>query len=119
MLIGPLRSIFCFEGGPFDWPVASYRYFSRSEAGGGVLLDIGTHCLDLLIWWFGMPSDITYVDDSMGGIEANCFLVLQYADFEARIRLSRDWGQPNLYRLEGDHGSISWTVNDAHCFRVD
>jgi predicted dehydrogenase len=112
-LIGRLCSVSCFEGGPFDWPVASPRYFSRVEAGGGILLDLGTHCLDLLTWWFGPPNAISYVDDAMGGIEANCLLLLQYDEFEARIRLSRDWGQPNIYCLEGECGSISWTVNDT------
>ena len=110
--IGRLRSVACFEGGPFVWPVASPRYFGRSESGGGVLQDIGTHCLDLLTWWLGPPEAIHYTDDAMGGIEANCFLRLSFRDFDASVRLSRDWHRPNLYRFEGDRGWINWIVND-------
>jgi predicted dehydrogenase len=110
--IGRLHSVTCFEGGPFVWPVASPRYFGRSESGGGVLQDIGTHCLDLLTWWLGPPEAIHYTDDAMGGIEANCFLRLSYRDFDASVRLSRDWHRPNLYRFEGDCGWISWMIND-------
>ena len=117
--IGRLRSVSCFEGGPFDWPVTSPSYFRQSEAGGGVLLDIGTHCLDLLVWWFGVPNSVSYADDAMGGIEANCLLLLQYDEFQAHIRLSRDWGQPNDYRFEGENGSISWMVNDPQSIEVD
>jgi predicted dehydrogenase len=117
-VIGRLCSVTCFEGGPFDWPITSPRYFGRIEGGGGILQDIGTHCLDLLIWWFGAPNTISYADDAMGGIEANCLLLLQYDDFQARVRLSRDWGQPNIYRLEGEWGSISWTVNDTRSIEL-
>ncbi|TGP23423.1 Gfo/Idh/MocA family oxidoreductase [Mesorhizobium sp. M1D.F.Ca.ET.184.01.1.1] len=117
-LIGRLRSVSCFEGGPFQWPVASTTYFSCAESGGGVLQDIGTHCLDLLTWWFGEPDEIHYADDAMGGVEANCLVRLRFGGFEATVRLSRDWARPNLYRLEGERGSISWTVNETEIVNV-
>src|SRR3546814_14698990 len=44
--LGTLKHIEIFEGGPFDWPISSPRYFSPGN--GGVLEDIGTHSLDLL-----------------------------------------------------------------------
>jgi predicted dehydrogenase len=117
-LIGNLRSVSCFEGGPFHWPVASTSYFSRVESGGGVLQDVGTHCLDLLTWWFGEPSEIDYADDAMGGVEANCLVRLNFGGFDATVRLSRDWARPNIYRLEGERGTISWTVNETQIVEI-
>ncbi len=30
----------------------------RKQSGGGVLMDVGSHRLDLLAWWFGLPQRI-------------------------------------------------------------
>lgn len=116
--IGRLLTVTCFEGGPFDWPVGSPRYFGKMESGGGVLQDIGTHCLDLLNWWLGTPTDVHYSDDAMGGIEANCLVRLSYDETDVRVRLSRDWARPNRYHFEGDRGWIGWTVGDTETIEV-
>jgi myo-inositol 2-dehydrogenase / D-chiro-inositol 1-dehydrogenase len=109
--IGPLEAVECFEGGPFAWPIRSAGYF-RTE-NGGVLQDIGTHCLDLLLWWLGPPSTVEYEDDSLGGVEANCRIGLTFGEVPATIRLSRDWPQENRYLITGRDGRLSWTVNDG------
>lgn len=111
-VIGSVESVTWFEGGHFDWPVSSPRYFSRATSGGGVLLDIGTHCLDLLSWWFGRPILLSYEDDAMGGVEANCLVHLDYSGIDVRVRLSRDWPRPNRAQLHGSHGALGWTIND-------
>jgi predicted dehydrogenase len=117
-VIGRLRSIDCFEGGPFAWPISSASYFDLAESGGGVLQDVGTHCLDLLTWWFGPPLSLRYEDDQMGGVEANCRAEFRFATCTARVRLSRDWARPNIYRFEGDAGRITWTVNDTDVLKL-
>lgn len=106
--LGELRSVECFEGGPFTWPVQSARYFAREAGNGGVLQDIGTHGLDLLVWWLGAPTSVVYEDDSMGGVEANCRVDLRFGDAAATLRLSRDWARPSRYLITGTDGWIAW-----------
>ncbi|UVF18435.1 Gfo/Idh/MocA family oxidoreductase [Microvirga terrae] len=113
-VLGRPRRVHCFEGGPMSWPVHSPAYFSRSLSGGGVLQDIGTHALDLLTWWFGPPLAVDYEDDAMGGVEANCRVVLDYPEFQAVVRLSRDWQQPNRWFIEGEKSWLAWNANDGN-----
>jgi predicted dehydrogenase len=114
--LGEIETVDCFEGGPFDWPVQSAAYFQRSAGGAGILQDIGTHCLDLLGWWFGPPSALTYEDDAMGGVEANCRIALSFGDVRATVRLSRDWARPNRWLVRGSKGTLGWTANEANHF---
>jgi predicted dehydrogenase len=109
--IGKLQAFDCFEGGPFEWPVRSPSYFSR--ASGGVLMDVGVHALDLIGYWFGPPAAITYEDDAMGGVEADCRIELSYEGYTGCVRLSRQWHRPNRYLIAGSKGHIAWTVNEA------
>lgn len=58
------------SGGPFasrsdragPVPVPSW-WFNKELAGGGVLLDLGSHMIDLLCWYFG---DVDYVESYLG-----------------------------------------------------
>jgi predicted dehydrogenase len=113
-ILGELKHFSFSEGGQFQWPVQSPAYFKKATSGGGVLLDVGVHVLDLMIWWFGYPAEFSYEDDAMGGIEVNCLLKLQFSqEFTGEVRLSRDCDLPNLYLIEGSKGWLIWTVNDA------
>ena len=95
------------EGGPFNWPAASPSFFQKSASPGGVFADIGTHVLDLLLWWFGEPDSFDYSDDAMGGIEANARLRLRFGNGVAgSVRLSRDTVIPNGTRIQFERGSV-------------
>ena len=111
--IGELRSFRGFEGGRFDWPVRSPGYFSKAQSGGGVLMDIGVHALDLLGWWFGECTRLSYADDAMGGVEADCRIDLAFGEVDCRLHLSRTWARPNRYEFQGTKGRMAWTVNEA------
>ena len=116
-MLGEIRTVDCFEGGPFRWPATSPSFFNPSQ--GGVLRDIGAHTLDLLTWWFGVPDGLDYEDDAMGGVEANCRFVLQY-DSGVRVegRLSRDWELPNRYYFHCAHGWISWMPTEPESLQM-
>lgn len=95
------------EGGPFNWPAASPSFFQKSASPGGVFADIGTHVLDLLLWWFGEPESFDYEDDAIGGIEANARLRLRFGNgVTGLLRLSRDTAIPNGTRIRFERGSV-------------
>jgi predicted dehydrogenase len=116
--LGALRSFSIAEGGPFTWPAASPTFFQRSETPGGVLFDIGVHVFDLLLWWLGTPTEFTYADDAMGGLEANACVSLRFGAIIGRVQLSRDWATAQRYEFEFEHGIVGWTVNDANGLTV-
>jgi predicted dehydrogenase len=112
-LLGPIAGFEVFEGGPFRWPVHGVGYFDQRTSGGGVLLDIGAHVLDLLAWWFGTPSNVVAEDDAMGGIEANSRLALELGGVPGVVRLSRDWERPNHVTIRGANGVLRWSLADT------
>lgn len=108
-VLGRLETFHFQEGYDSKWPAKSPTLFQKQMGGGGVLLDLGVHVLDLLAWWFGMPSDLSYRDDAFGGVEANCDLEMMFpAGLRGRVRLSRDWGLRRYCRIEGERGWIEW-----------
>lgn len=107
------------EGGPFAWPAASASFFSKETAGGGVLMDIGSHLLDLLSWWFGEVETFAYWDDAYGGVECNSFGRLRYAcGVEGTFRLSWDLPTSNEYVIGFENGTIRWGTGVANRLAV-
>jgi predicted dehydrogenase len=70
-------------------------------------MDIGPHVLDLLLWWLGDYEDVTYRDDAMGGVEANCELELRLkSGVSGVVELSRDRVLGNMWVLRGDRATL-------------
>jgi predicted dehydrogenase len=107
---------FCFsEGGAFNWPAASGSFFQKHHSQGGVLLDVGVHALDLVCWWFGEPDSLSYEDDAMGNLEANCRINLTYPnDLAGEVRLSRDTAMANRYAIQFERGEVTWAVGNGN-----
>lgn len=116
-LLGELRDYSCQYGGPYDWETASGFYFSKAEAGGGVLLDYGVHVLDLLVAWFGPVTRFDYQDDDWGsGIEANACLEVEHAGaygaVAGQLRLSRTYSLNNCLTVRGSEARVELSAAD-------
>lgn len=81
------------DGAVYDWPVTTSAPFSRATAGGGVLIDLGSHAIDYLSALFGTPTVTAYADDGQGdGVETNCVVELTFPAASGLAQLS--WSQP-------------------------
>ncbi|MGY0777742.1 NAD-dependent epimerase/dehydratase family protein [Azospirillum argentinense] len=95
------------EGFVYNWGISSPAMLRRDGAGGGVLLDTGSHTLDLLLWWFGEAAEVDYSDDSHGGLESDCRLSLTMASgATGTLELSRTRALRNTIRVHGTKGSV-------------
>jgi predicted dehydrogenase/nucleoside-diphosphate-sugar epimerase len=82
------------EGGPYGWQLASLDGLTRSAGGGGVLIDIGSHVLDVLLHVVPGTATLSRVtDNARGGIETDCELTFTIdhdgALVTTRVELSR------------------------------
>jgi predicted dehydrogenase len=81
------------DGAVYDWPVSTSAPFSRATAGGGVLMDLGSHAIDYLSALFGAPNVTAYADDGQcEGVETNCVIELSFPAACGFAQLS--WNQP-------------------------
>jgi UDP-N-acetylglucosamine 3-dehydrogenase len=58
-LIGEIINIQAAEGSTSDWP-RSAAYFDPAISGGGALLDVGIHSIDLIRWFAGEFDKLEY-----------------------------------------------------------
>jgi predicted dehydrogenase/nucleoside-diphosphate-sugar epimerase len=109
---GTLRRFTIREGMEYSWPLASDAMWRRSAAGGGVLIDGGSHVMDQIIWWFGEPDEIAYQDDCDGeGVEADCIVRLNWnSGLKGEIELSRTRKLSNQIVIEADHGRLELAI---------
>ena len=60
--IGEVLQVSAEEGSAHDW-VRSAAYFDRAQAGGGSLMDVGIHSIDLIRWLVGEFRAVEYKGD--------------------------------------------------------
>lgn len=102
-MFGAVKRVWAEESVPFDRIQAPAFYVDRNTPGSGVLADTGAHSLDLLLWWFGDVSQVSYWDDNRGGVEANCRLELEFeSGVSGIVELSRMRRLRNIVRIETD-----------------
>lgn len=106
-IMGRVHSFRFEDGYPFTWPLASNFILSREQAGGGVLMGLGSHILDTVVWWFGDPVSFEYYTDEMGGIESECLLEMKFpSGVTGKVELSRSRQLQNQYSIECQEGLI-------------
>jgi predicted dehydrogenase/nucleoside-diphosphate-sugar epimerase len=93
-MLGRPVSVDIEEGGEYTWALATLSVLTREGGGGGVLIDIGSHLLDQLMFLLpGAVSITRYADNARGGIETDCELTLSVATptgaVPVRVELSR------------------------------
>lgn len=116
-VLGRLNSFTIEEGQPFAWPSATPYRLDARRAGGGVLLDIGTHVLDLAGFVLGGRVALgAYRDNSWGGPETEC-------EADVRVETGRDvlpgridlsWSRrlPCVLHIHAERGDL--TLPTAH-----
>jgi predicted dehydrogenase len=110
--LGRISSFDIREGFVYNWPVASDFFFRKETAGGGVLIDTGAYTMDMVQWWFGDCRSLEYLDDSMGGVEADCEIHLEMeSGARGYIELSRTRNLRNTIVVQGEKGSIEMSLH--------
>ncbi len=99
------------EGTCGGWAPFSAFNLDRKATGGGVLVDVGSHFLDRMLYWFGYPDDARLVYDSLGGPEANAIATFTYRrdghDFTGVARFSKTARLPSGFIVETENGRVA------------
>jgi predicted dehydrogenase len=108
--LGNVESFDFEEGTVYSWPTVSGFFFDKEKAGGGVLIDIGSHLLDILLWWLPYEiQHIDYKDDNLGGVEAFAEIKIDFTNgVGGRIRVSRLSILENFYTIYFEKGFVKW-----------
>lgn len=118
-VLGKILSFDIREGSVYSWSVASDFIFRKEMAGGGVLTDVGIHCLDLLLWWLGDYESVEYYDDAMGGVEADCEVHLRLqCGVSGVIELSRIRDLRNSWIFRGERGTLEFGLGTDPLIRL-
>jgi predicted dehydrogenase len=95
-------------GGPFDitvsfttpgqrvWRPYTDWYGDAARAGGGALLDLGPHVLDLLVAAFGWPRVLSCAMDDLDGMEQHAVVALSFERGTATVRVDRGSRRPAM-----------------------
>jgi predicted dehydrogenase/nucleoside-diphosphate-sugar epimerase len=112
----PLRVV-AEVGDAYTWSLTTLAGMRRQEAGGGMLIDMGSHVLDLLLYMFNAaPRLVEYADNAGEGVETDCALQMtlhrRNAAIPARVELSRTRSLSNSIVLEGSRGRLEWKFGE-------
>ena len=106
-----LLTSFDYEFGTEEgWAPLSGYNLMRSTSGGGVLVVSGSHFIDRMLFLFGDTKLTNYADDSRGGVEANCVVMVNSNvrgnSIRGCITLSKTHNLNNRLRVSGSKGIL-------------
>jgi predicted dehydrogenase/nucleoside-diphosphate-sugar epimerase len=105
--LGSIQSFDVQEGRIYDWPSTTDAPLRRDMAGGGVLIDLGVHVLDTLLYCLGDSTVLEYSDDSYGGVEAETEMSLRLASgASGHVALSRTRDLRNTMLIRGAKATL-------------
>jgi predicted dehydrogenase len=116
-MIGTVTRIEAEEGSVSDWPRSS-SYFDRVKAGGGALMDVGIHCVDLVRWLAGEFAQIRYSgNETAEQVESHAEVRFELEGaVEGSLLFSRDRNLRNRVRVEGTEGAIDFGLWEPTLF---
>lgn len=117
-LLGAVRRADVRQSAGVRWPCVSPSALTP-ESGGGVLLSFGVHTVDLLLWWLGGLTPVSYADDACGGVESECSCEL-VTDGGAPVHLevSRRRSLRETAIVECDRGRLEIAVFEPAFIRL-
>src|SRR5580765_6217549 len=100
--IGELTTVTAEVGDTYTWQPATLAGIRRQESGGGMLLDMGSHVLDVLQYMCDATPVLRRYADNAG----------------ARVELSRTRKLRNSIRAEGSGGTLEWDFGERSRVRL-
>jgi predicted dehydrogenase len=92
------------------WATVSGYNLARSGAGGGVLVVSGSHFIDRMLYIFGDMELVRHVEDTRGGVEANCISwfrgQVHGRPVDGRVALSKTHRLSNRLQIAGEKGML-------------
>jgi predicted dehydrogenase/nucleoside-diphosphate-sugar epimerase len=121
--IGEPLNVTAEIGDAYTWQLTTLAGMQRERAGGGILVDMGAHVLDLLLYICGAtPTLVHYTDNAGEGVETDCAIELglsrQGTFIPAHVELSRMRTLANTIRVEGTAGWIEWAFGERSRLRL-
>lgn len=117
--IGEVTRIEAEEGSTADWP-RSPAYFDPVQAGGGALIDVGIHSIDLIRWLAGEFGEVAYHGDGAPTtVESEARLDFRMANgAQGKLLASRTRDLQQRIRITGSEGYLEvglWGDNLRVC----
>ena len=121
--LGAPRSFDVEGGGMYTWPAATLANMRKDWAGGGVLIDFGSHMLDLTFAVFDEPADLLeYRDNALGGVESDCSLKVRVRHrgqpLEGTVQLARTRNLGSAIRVHCERGTLEFAITERFRVRI-